>query len=1111
MKTLILKILPIGLMLIWAGAIHAQINTTAGSVTSCPGDTVVPINVTNCNGIGAISLVLTFDNTKLTYLSFLDLNPALTGGMLMINSAGNKVIISWIRTTAANLGNSTLVKLKFNATTSTTTLAWDTQTPGNCEYSDVLGNILPSTYTNGTVTINQPPAINTQPVNQTALVGQNPSFSVSASGTNLTYLWQRSTDGGTIWADLTNTAPYSGVTTSTLTITNALLTYNGHKFRCKLKGRCTPEITSYVVTLTVIYPITTTLPTPATGFCPGSITAPVTVTNFTGVAAFSLTFSYNPYCLTYTGYQTLNGALSGGNFVINASGGYVYMTWSSTTAATFGNGTLVELLFTGVAGTSPLVWDVATEGNCEYTTLSGAEITPVFVNGSETIYALPTVTVHPTNKTIAKGQNTTFSVTATGSGLSYIWQYSANNGVSFYDLTNSGYYSNVTTPTMTVTGAQLAITGYQYRCKVTGYCTPIAFSNPATLTVLPNVITTCGTGTICPGPVALAVKVTDFIGVASFSLTLNFDPSILSYTGYDSLNTAVSGGMFSANAVGGKLYLTWSNTVAATIAGGKTLLRVKFNGTPGTSALNWDTQTVGNCEYSDLSGQVIFSTWNNGSVTINSPPAITTQPLNQTIYAGGSTTFYAGATGTGIGYSWQLSTNNGTTWSNLTGVSPYSGVNSATLTINPAATGMNGYRYRCIVSGTCPPSDTTNSVQLTVTQAAITTTPGTVANSCSGTVNVPVNVTSCLNVGSISLTLVFDTAKMSFLSHHSVNAALSVGMLAVNSVDNKVYLTWSSTTAINPGNATLIQFRFNAKAGISTTVSWDTQTTGACEYADPNGTVITSFYNTSNISTSATALIVDAGPDVIKTGASVQLNGTATGQTTPYTWLWSPAGSLNNPAIQNPIASPAATTTYTLTVTAFNGCVGSDAMNVIVGGVIPDNRSVQGITVTNGVTVCYDAYQVITVAGSGTIFLVQNGGSATLIAGQKISFLTGTTVNSGGYLHGYITTNGQYCNTSSPPMVATAINENEIVIPDGDLFNVYPNPTSGSFRVKINEKIIPGKSTVTLYGNLGEPVFTTETDALTGQEFSLSGRPAGVYFIRVCRGSVQQTKKIIKQ
>ena len=163
--------------------------------------------------------------------------------------------------------------------------------------------------------------------------------------------------------------------------------------------------------------------------------------------------------------------------------------------------------------------------------------------------------------------------------------------------------------------------------------------------------------------------------------------------------------------------------------------------------LTWDTQTPGNCEYSNLGGQVIFSTWTNGNATINTPPSITTHPVNQTIYAGGSTSFSVVASGTGLGYLWQVSTNGGSGWSNLNNASPYSGVYTATLTINPASTGMNGYQYRCIISGTCTPSVTSSIGQLTVTQAAITTTPGTVTNSCTGNLNIPINVTNCSNVG----------------------------------------------------------------------------------------------------------------------------------------------------------------------------------------------------------------------------------------------------------------------------------------------------------------------------------------------------------------------------
>ncbi len=47
-------------------------------------------------------------------------------------------------------------------------------------------------------------------------------------------------------------------------------------------------------------------------------------------------------------------------------------------------------------------------------------------------------------------------------------------------------------------------------------------------------------------------------------------------------------------------------------------------------------------------------------------------------------------------------------------------------------------------------------------------------------------------------------------------------------------------------------------------------------------------------------------------------------------YTWSPAGSLSNPASSNPVATPAATTTYTVQATASNGCVSSGNITVIV-------------------------------------------------------------------------------------------------------------------------------------------------------------------------------------
>jgi hypothetical protein len=930
MKTLILKIIPLLFIFILPGIIHAQtITTTAGTVTSCPGEIVVPIDVTNFNGVGAISLMLNYNNSVLTYLGYQNVHAALSTGLLIVNSTGSKVIVSWASTTPATFGSGTLIQFRFTGVPGTSSLTWDTQTPGNCEYSDSNGNILAATFINGTATVQQPPLINTHPTDKVALVGQNTSFTISAVATGISYLWQLSTNGGSSYGNLSNGGSYSGVLTATLNISSVQITMNGYKYRCVVSGTCTPPATSNAGTLTVINPVTTTLPT--TSVCPGNIIVPVTVTNFTSVAAFSLTFAYNTSVLTYTGYQSLNGALAGGNFIANAIGGKVYLSWSKTTAVTFGDGTIVELLFTNATGTSSLTWDTQTAGNCEYSDVNGTLITSVFVNGNITSYGLPVIVTHPVNKTIAKGQNTSFSVTASGSGLAYLWQVSTNGGSSYSDLANGGVYSNVTTATMNITGATLAMNGYLYKCRVSGTCTPVVYSNPALLTVLPNIITACQTISGCPGQLVVPVNVTDFISVGSFSMVLQFNTAVLTYTGYQSLNTALSGGNFAANAASGSVFISWSRLTAATIANGAVLIELKFTGVPGSSSLNWNTTTPGYCEYSDITGVIYYSTWTNGSVTVYQPPQITSNPTNKTIYSGGSTSFSVTATGTGLGYQWQESTNGGANWSNLSNGSPYSGVYTATLTINPANQTMNGYQYRCYVTGTCTPFVYSNAALLTVTAQAITTGAGNISNSCSGNLTIPVNVVNCNNVGGISLVLNYDPSKLLYDGYQSPNAELAAGLLIVNDNGTQVLMSWASTNPADIGSGVLIQYKFKGNAGISTTLSWDTQTEGNCEYSDISGNVITSFYVNGTVSIAANALIANAGTDVIiNPGGNTQLNGSVTGGATPYGYLWSPATWLSNPAIPNPISTPEATITYTLTVTDNNTCVSTDNVTVTV-------------------------------------------------------------------------------------------------------------------------------------------------------------------------------------
>ncbi|MBE0662666.1 MAG: T9SS type A sorting domain-containing protein, partial [Bacteroidales bacterium] len=60
-------------------------------------------------------------------------------------------------------------------------------------------------------------------------------------------------------------------------------------------------------------------------------------------------------------------------------------------------------------------------------------------------------------------------------------------------------------------------------------------------------------------------------------------------------------------------------------------------------------------------------------------------------------------------------------------------------------------------------------------------------------------------------------------------------------------------------------------------------------------------------------------------------------------------------------------------------------------------------------TQCFNATQSIYTAGNGGHFIVENGGTTTLIAGEKIVMLPGTKVFHGGHMHAYIAPGGPFC------------------------------------------------------------------------------------------------------
>lgn len=94
------------------------------------------------------------------------------------------------------------------------------------------------------------------------------------------------------------------------------------------------------------------------------------------------------------------------------------------------------------------------------------------------------------------------------------------------------------------------------------------------------------------------------------------------------------------------------------------------------------------------------------------PPVVVTlgfiqQPTDQSVIpADGSTTFSATANISSSAYQWQLSTNGGTSWANISNGANYSGATTNTLTVSNFTTtwngtayvGWNGYKYRVVVT-----------------------------------------------------------------------------------------------------------------------------------------------------------------------------------------------------------------------------------------------------------------------------------------------------------------------------------------------------------------------------------------------------------------------------
>ncbi|WP_165585856.1 MBG domain-containing protein, partial [Pedobacter nototheniae] len=333
---------------------------------------------------------------------------------------------------------------------------WKLENPGT-------SGVYFSTPSGCTYAISSPPVITGNPPNRTICANGNTTFGVSATGA-LSYQWQVSTDGGINFADLANTAPYSGVTGTVLTITGASGALSGNRYRANAIN--TDGTTSSNSGILTVSNITTSVSSQTNIACFGASTGSATVSASGGISPY--TYSWSPS----GGTAALATGLTAGTYVvtitdnigctatqnviitqpasgITASGS---QTNTSCNAGTNGTATVVA-----GGGTGPYTYSWAPSGGTGATASGlGAGAYTVTITDAIGCTATRNFTItqpsalitstSQTNVSCNGGSNGSASVTVSGGTPTYTYSWSPSGGTA---ATATGLTAGTYTVTIT--------------------------------------------------------------------------------------------------------------------------------------------------------------------------------------------------------------------------------------------------------------------------------------------------------------------------------------------------------------------------------------------------------------------------------------------------------------------------------------------------------------------------------------------------------------------------------------------------------------------------------------------------------------------------------------
>ncbi len=486
-----------------------------------------------------------------------------------------------------------------------------------CVITDGSGNEVISDA--ATLTIAEKLEIMGHPVSQTVTEGNDAVFKVTANGSELSYQWQIKPAESTKWAN----SGMTGAETNSITV-KGTTARNGYQYRCVITDGTGAKIISNAATLTVQEKL--------------EISAqPVSQSVIAGDnATFKVTAKGKD--LTYQWQFRTSDTASWKN-----SG----MTGADTNSITV-QGTMARNGY---------------QYRCEITDGYGNKVTSN--EAVLTVVAKPAITGQPASKSVSVGESVTFAVTATGSNLTYQWQFRTSDTGAWK---NSGMTGSKT-DSITVKGTQDR-DGYQYRCVVTDGSGNKVTSKGATLTVKAPAVTI--TGQPESKSVTEGASVTFAVTASGTDLTYQWQ-----FRTSDTASWKNSG-------------MTGSKTNSITVQGTKARDGYQYR-----------------CVVSDANGNKVTS--KAATLTVDEKFAITGQPESKTVATGENATFKVTATGSELTYQWQFRTSDTASWKN----SGMTGATTDSITVQ-GTKARNGYQYRCVITDEGGSKVTSNEAELTV-------------------------------------------------------------------------------------------------------------------------------------------------------------------------------------------------------------------------------------------------------------------------------------------------------------------------------------------------------------------------------------------------------------